>query len=125
MIKYLELKSGYDHNGPAWIAKVRPSKTGKTIYFNNKALKKLKRASARGNYYDLETGEYYWISGGKKNGEDRHWAGAGVIFVEQGVVATYLEEVDFSQLLPSVHQVIPDLPLPSIERFKLLENEPQ
>lgn len=59
----------------------------------------------------------------KKNGQDRHWAGAGVILIEQGVVATYLEEVNLSQLLPAVHQVIPDLSPTSIERFKTLENE--
>lgn len=41
MIKYLELKTGYNHNGPAWITRISFSNTGKTIYFHNKALKKL------------------------------------------------------------------------------------
>ena len=34
-IKYIELKTGYADNGPAWIGNVKESKTGKTIYFNN------------------------------------------------------------------------------------------
>ncbi len=40
-IRYIENKSaGYD--GPAWIGYVEFSKSGQTVYFNNKALKKLK-----------------------------------------------------------------------------------
>jgi len=35
------------------------------------------------NYYDLENRESYWISGVKKNGEDRHWAGGGKIKIEK------------------------------------------
>ncbi len=34
MLRYIELKSGYSDNGPAWIGYVTPSKTGRTIYFN-------------------------------------------------------------------------------------------
>ena len=38
-IKYIELKTGYADNGPAWIGKVEFSKSGKTMYFNNHAFK--------------------------------------------------------------------------------------
>jgi len=34
-ILYIELKTGYSDNGPAWIGRVRYSKSGRTIYFNN------------------------------------------------------------------------------------------
>ena len=74
-IKYIELKTGYADNGPAWIGNVKESKTGKTIYFNNHAFQKCQ--GIQGNYYDIETGEEYWISGVKRNGQDRHWAGSG------------------------------------------------
>jgi hypothetical protein len=30
---YIELKTGYQDNGPAWIGRVKFSKTGQTIYF--------------------------------------------------------------------------------------------
>ncbi len=80
-IRYIELKSGFSDNGPAWIAKIKFSKSGQTVYFNGMALKKLKRPGIAGNYYDIETGEEYWISGVKINGQDRHWAGGGKIFV--------------------------------------------
>jgi hypothetical protein len=41
VLKYLELKSGYSDDGPAWIAKVGVSKSGRTVYFQGKALKEL------------------------------------------------------------------------------------
>ena len=40
---YVELKTGYDDNGPAWIRKAFFSKTGKTIYFDGKVFLKGER----------------------------------------------------------------------------------
>lgn len=40
-IMYIENKSN-GHHGPAWIGLIEFSKSGQTVYFNNKALKKLK-----------------------------------------------------------------------------------
>ena len=37
----------------------------------------------------METGEQYWISGVKKNREDRHWAGAGPVEIDEDVRAEY------------------------------------
>jgi hypothetical protein len=59
MIRYIELKSGYHDDGPAWIARVVVSKSGRTVYFNGKALKRSTQAGS-GNYYDVETAESYW-----------------------------------------------------------------
>jgi hypothetical protein len=43
LLRYIELKSGgYSDNGPAWIAYVEQSKTGRTLYFNGRGLMKLK-----------------------------------------------------------------------------------
>jgi hypothetical protein len=85
LLKYVELKSGHSDNGPAWIGYVTPSKTGRTVYFNGRALMKLKgqrRGDSGGNYFDRETGESFWVSSVKKNGRDRHWAGSGKVMVE-------------------------------------------
>ena len=65
-IMYIELKTGYTDDGPAWISEVEFSKSGRTAYFSGKAIKH----AGRGHYGDKETGENYWISGVKKNGED-------------------------------------------------------
>lgn len=79
-IMYIELKThggGHNDNGPAWISRVTFSKTGKTIYWRNKELQRW-HCSTCGNYIDAETDDEYWISGPKKNGQDRYsWAGGG------------------------------------------------
>src|ERR1017187_4692968 len=41
-LTYIELKTGYSDDGPAWVGLVEFSKTGQTLYFDNKALKKRK-----------------------------------------------------------------------------------
>lgn len=79
---YIEKKAGPNYDGPAWIGYVKKSRTYKTIYFNNKAFAK----SGHGDYVDIETGEGYWISRVKHNGEDRHWAGYGKIMIDKKAV---------------------------------------
>ena len=86
VLKFVELKTGYSDDGPAWIAYVRVSRSMLTIYFNGRALKRVER----GRYRDVETGEVFWVSGVKKNGEDRHWAGSGKVMVEKSAVPEYL-----------------------------------
>ena len=81
MLKYIELKSGFNDDGPAWIGRVAVAKSGRTIYFNGKAFKRATGGGFGGNYIDLETRDTYWISGVKKSGLDRHWAGSGKISV--------------------------------------------
>jgi|SRR3989339_568534 len=104
-IMYIELKSGQSDKGPAWIGKVEFSKTGKTIYFNGLAFKKMTGTafaySDSSNYYDLENREGYWISGVKKNGQDRHWAGGGKIMIDEGIIEEYLRLVDFDTIDPN------------------------
>ncbi len=97
-IRYIELKTGYDDNGPAWIAKITYSKSRKTIYFNRKKLKKIKKGGLHGNYRDIETGEEYWISGVKKNGQDRHWNDSGKITIDESIVTEYLKLVNFDSI---------------------------
>ncbi len=61
---------------------------GQTVYFNNKGFQK--HAGISGNYIDAETGEEYWISGVKKNGEDRLWAGGGKVMIDKKIIDEYL-----------------------------------
>jgi hypothetical protein len=100
---YVELKSGYSDNGPAWIGKATFSKTGRTVYFNGQALKR----SARGeNHYDIETGDNYWISGIKKDASNRHWAGSGKIMIDKSVVQEYLDLKNISELAKSKYEIV-------------------
>jgi hypothetical protein len=100
MIRYIELKSGYHDDGPAWIARVLVSKSGRTVYFNGKALKRSTQAGS-GNYYDVETAESYWVSAVKKKGGDRHWAGRGNVTVDAGAIDEYLRITGARELDPS------------------------
>ena len=87
-LKYIELKTGYHDDGPAWIGKVMLSKSGRMVYFNDHGFQRCIGIS--GNYYDVETGEEYWISSVKKSGQDRHWAGKGKICVALNALEDYL-----------------------------------
>ena len=119
-IRYIELKTGYADNGPAWIGKVKLSKSGNTVYFNDKAFRKSQGVS--GNYYDLETFEDYWISGVKKDGNDRHWVGNGKIVLARNIVEEYLE-ITGQQEIDKRRIVIEDIPeVYPVERVKQLEN---
>ena len=90
---YIELTTGYDNNGPARIGRVSFSKTGKTLYYGDKVFERIKRGGVQGNHRDVETGEEYWISGIKKNREDRHWAGGGPVEIDDDVREEYLRMV--------------------------------
>lgn len=68
-IMYLERKAG-NLTGPARIGRVTHSKTGATIYYRGKEFRSLKGAGFKANYYDVESGEEYWISGPRKDGRD-------------------------------------------------------
>ena len=123
MLRYIELKSGHNDNGPAWIAHVRASKSGRTIYFGGRALKRANLPSA--NHLDLVTGESYWVSGVKKHGLDRHRAGSGKVAIEAGAVADYLAAVGAQELNPTRFEVIDDLPPTDPATFYELENRPR
>jgi hypothetical protein len=87
---FVELKSG-DDRGPAWIGRVRYSKSGRTVVYRGRTLRRSRGIS--GNHVDTATGEEFWISGVKKNGQDRHWAGAGPVDVDSDVLDEYLAMV--------------------------------
>ena len=74
-VMYIENKSAQPSGtrgvvGPARIGRVAFSKTGKSLYYQGKTFQSLKGSGCKANYYDLATGDEYWISGPKKNGAD-------------------------------------------------------
>lgn len=83
-LKYIELKTGYSDDGPARIGYVKTSASGRTVYFNDRAFQPLR--GGRGSYFDVESGEEYWISGIKKRGSNRHPSGRGKIVVDRRAV---------------------------------------
>ena len=67
---YIESKAG-GLTGPARIGRVTFSKSGRTLYYCSQEFASLKGGGFKANYYDVATGEEYWISGPKKDGSDR------------------------------------------------------
>jgi len=125
VLRYLELKSGHSDNGPAWIAYVTQSKSGRTLYFNGRGLMKLRgqrRGEAGGNYVDMETHEYFWVSGVKKNGQDRHWAGSGKVQLEAAAVTDYLRAIGANVLDSSRCVVTESIVQTDVERLDRLAN---
>jgi len=94
-IMYIELKSGDGHNdrGAARIRRVTFSKSGKSIYYRDLKLQSLKGAGLCANYYEVESGDEYWVSGCKKNGQDRHWAGGGTVEIDDDVRGEYWTDI--------------------------------
>ena len=120
-IKYIELKTGFNDDGPAWIGNVKESKSGRTSYFNNHAFQRYNGIS--GNYYDVESGEEYWISGVKKDGSNRHWAGKGKIVIDRKVVEEYLKitgKTDLDERLYIIQEIEDIFP---IERIRIKMNQ--
>ena len=120
-IRYIELKTGYNDNGPAWIGNVKESKSGKTIYYNDHAFQKYH--GVYNNYIDIETGDEYWITREKKNGEDRHWAGSGRITIDRKVIDEYLAIVNADKLDDSKYLIADIEDVFPIERINSYLNE--
>src|SRR5215472_5568446 len=127
LLRYIELKSGHSDNGPAWIAYVEQSKSRRTLYFNGRGLMKLKgqrRGAGGGNYVDMGTGESFWVSGVKKNGEDRHCAGSGKVLIEASALSEYLKTIKARNLDTSRCEVTSSIRQTDIKRLSRLANSP-
>lgn len=120
-LMYIELKTGYSDDGPAWIGYVKTSKTKKTIYFNDHAFQKYNSNYA--NYIDIENGDEYWISGLKKKESNRHWAGHGKILIDRRAVDEYLTLIDEKELPPNLFGIIDIEDRFPVERIKKLLND--
>ncbi|TAE48945.1 MAG: mannose-1-phosphate guanylyltransferase [Bacteroidetes bacterium] len=116
---YIEEKAGTNQDGLAWIGYITQSRTGKTVYFNNKAFQKY----GRGAYFDIETGKGYWISRIKKNGEDRHQFGHGKVMIDRKAVSEYLAYRNLESLKPSQYTIVDIEEARSPADFYELENK--
>ena len=88
-VMYIENKEGNIDGVDARIGWVRFSKSGMTVYYRGKTLKRNKRGGICSNHIDVETGEEYWISGIKKNAPNEHWAETTIVEVDQDAIEEY------------------------------------
>jgi hypothetical protein len=87
-IMYIESK-GDGLTGPARIGRVTFSKTGATLRYAGREFQSLKGHGFKANYFDVEMGEHYWISGPKKDGTDRLYGERLPIEIDEDVREEY------------------------------------
>ena len=86
-IMYIEFK-GDGLVGPARIGRVSFYKTGRNLHYKDKSFKSTKNA-LKANFYEVQSGERYWISGPRKDGEDRLYAGGDIVEIDADVREEY------------------------------------
>jgi len=92
-IMYLEDKSE-GLNGPAWIGRVTHSKTGQSLTYNGRTFQKLGGRGFKANYFDVDTGDHFWISGPRKDGADRLYPQSSVpVVVDDDVADEYWTQI--------------------------------
>src|SRR6185503_298428 len=91
-IMYIECKAG-GLTGAARIGRVTFSKTGRTLYYRGQTFQSLKGAGFKSNYYCVESGEDYWISGPKRRGGDALYGGSTPIEIDEDVREEYWREI--------------------------------
>ncbi len=89
---YIENKAG-GLTGSARIGRVSFSKTGCTLYYGGLTFQSLKGAGFKSNYYCVETGEDYWISGPKRRGGDALYGGNTPIEIDEDVREEYWRNI--------------------------------
>lgn len=78
-------------NGPARIGRVTFSKSGKSLRYDGLEFRSLSGRGFKANYFELKSGDHYWISGCKKKGGDRLYPGS--IEIDPAVREEYWTEI--------------------------------
>jgi hypothetical protein len=75
-VMYVENKNGLIDGVHARIGWVSFSKTGQTVYYRGRTLQR--GGGVSGNFFDVESGDEYWVSGVKRRGSNAHPAERGL-----------------------------------------------
>lgn len=86
-LMYVENKDGDIDGAQGRIGWVTFSRTGQTVHYRGRELGK--GSGVRGNFFDAETGEEYWVSGVKKRGSNAHWAERITVEVDGDALEAY------------------------------------
>lgn len=85
---YIECKAT-GLTGPARIGRVTFSKSGRSIYYGGKMFQSLGGGGFKSNFFDTESGKQYWISGPRRDGEDRLYGERVPVLVDEDVREEY------------------------------------
>jgi hypothetical protein len=87
---YIESKAA-SLNGPARIGRVTYSKTGRTIFYRGQEFINIRGFKA--NYVDVSSRDEYWISGPRRDGQDRLYASNLPVEVDEDVREEYWTDI--------------------------------
>ncbi len=89
---YIEDKSeGLD--GPARIGRVTFSKSGRSIHYGGRTFQSLDGSGFKANFFDVESGDHFWISGPRKDGADRLYGGSKPVEIDADVEREYWRDI--------------------------------
>jgi hypothetical protein len=89
-IMYIEDKGG-GIIGSARIGSISFSKSGATLYYRDSAFQSQKGAGFKSNYFEVESGTEFWISGPRRHGADRLYG--GLVEIDEDVREKYWVEI--------------------------------
>ncbi|WP_199911643.1 hypothetical protein [Dongshaea marina] len=95
-IMYIEEK-GSGLEGEARIGRVYFSKSGKTLYYRGRSFQSLKGLGFKANYFEVESGEHYWISGPRKDRQDRLYGGSLGVTIDADIKDEYIRYLGTKQ----------------------------
>lgn len=89
-IMYVEDKSD-ELEGDARIGRVYFSKTGKTLYYSGRTFQSLNGSGFKSNYFDIENGDEFWISGPRKDKNNRLYGGNQGVEIDEDIKEEYIK----------------------------------
>jgi hypothetical protein len=92
-IMYIEDKTS-GLNGPARIGRVYLSKSGKTLYYRGNIFQSLKGSGFKANYFEINSGDQYWLSGPRKDQSDRLYGGNRDVEIDSDVYDEYQQYIN-------------------------------
>ena len=75
--------------GNARIGRVYFSKSGKTLYYRGLKFQSLKGSGFKANYYETENGNEFWISGPRKDQNNRLYGGNKGVEIDNDIKEEY------------------------------------
>ena len=87
-IMYIECKAE-TLNGIARIGRVVYSKSGRSVRYGGKIFQRSKGTGLKANYFEVESGDPYWISGPKRKGGDRLYVSALPVEIDEDAREEY------------------------------------
>jgi hypothetical protein len=95
---YIECKDN-TLDGAARIGRVTFTRTGATLRYKDMEFQSLKGNGFKSNYFEVESGKEYWISGPRRDGQDRLYGYGLPVEIDEDVRAEYWTEIRNKPLL--------------------------